>query len=184
MNDVRTQQLWYPMRVTYNRELKVKTSLDQQGIETFLPVRNKLVERSGHRRFELVPAIHNLLFVHSSRERLTELKMTDEDFSPLRYMMSRPLDPTIRPEVLHIPNREMENFIRVASLTDDRVIFLDYAVVANKVGRRVIITDGDFAGIEGTVKRIQKNRHVVIQLEGVAAVALAFVPPAHLKFLE
>ena len=184
MSDIRTQTLWYPMRVTYNRELKVKTHLDQQGIETFLPVTNKLIERNGHRKFELVPAIHNLLFVHSTRERLTDLKMTDEDFSPLRYMMTRPLNPDARPEVLHIPNREMENFIRVASITDDRVLFLDYAAVANKVGRRCIIVDGDFAGIEGVVKRIQKNRHVVIQLEGVAAVALAIVPPAHLRFLE
>ena len=50
--DIRTQTLWYPMRVTYNLELKVKTHLDQQGIETFLPVTNKLIERNGHRKFE------------------------------------------------------------------------------------------------------------------------------------
>jgi hypothetical protein len=184
MSDIRTQTLWYPMRVTYNRELKVKANLDQLGIETFLPATNKLIERNGHRNFEQVPAIHNLLFVHSTRETLTGLKMTDEDFSPLRYMMTRPLDPTARPEVIHIPEREMANFIRVASITDNRVMFLDYSDVAHKVGRRVIITDGDFAGIEGTVKRVNKNRHVVIQLEGVAAVALAYVPSSHLKFLK
>lgn len=175
---------WFPMRVTYNRELKVKENLDKIDIENFLPVTNKLVERNGHRRYEQVPAIHNLLFVHSSRERLTELKMTDEEFSPMRYMMTRPTDANKRPEVMTIPDREMKNFIRVASLADDRVIFLDYAAVANKVGKRVIITDGDFAGIEGIVKRIDKNRHVVIQLEGVAAVALAFVPPVFLRFLD
>ncbi|MBQ6751463.1 MAG: UpxY family transcription antiterminator [Bacteroidaceae bacterium] len=175
---------WYPMRVTYNRELKVKENLDRLGIENFLPVKNKLIERSGHRKFELVPAIHNLLFVHSSRETLTGLKMTDEDFSPLRYMMTRPLDPTVRPSIIHVPDFEMENFIRVASLTDDRVQFLDYASVANKVGRRCIIIQGDFAGLEGTVKRIQGNRHVVVQLEGIIAAALAFIPPAHLRFLE
>ena len=184
MNPSSTQPLWYPMRVTYNRELKVKASLEQEGIETFLPVTRKLVERAGHRRFELVPAIHNLLFVHSTREQLTLLKMTDEDFSPLRYMMTRPLDPTIRPQVIYVPDHQMQNFIRVASITDDRVLFLDYAAVANKVGRRVIITEGDFAGIEGIVKRVNHNRRVVIQLEGVAAVALAFVTPSHLKFLD
>ncbi|MBR1521892.1 MAG: UpxY family transcription antiterminator [Bacteroidaceae bacterium] len=184
MTEDRTSLHWYPMRVTYNRELKVKASLDQLSIENFLPVTNKLVERSGHRRFELVPAIHNLLFVHSTREQLTGLKMTDEDFSPLRYMMSRPLNPEERPHILSIPDREMENFIRVASITDNRVTFLNYTDVANKVGRRVIITEGDFAGIEGTVKRIDGNRHVVVQLEGIIAAVIAFIPPAHLKFLE
>lgn len=184
MDDNRSELQWYPMRVTYNRELKVKASLDKLNIESFLPVINKLIERNGHRRYEQVPAIHNILFVHSSRERLTELKMTDEEFRPMRYMMTRPTDPTKRPEVITVPNHEMENFIRVASLADDRVMFLDYASVANKVGKRVIITEGEFAGIEGVIKRVQKNRHVVIQLEGVAAVALAFVPSVFLKFLE
>lgn len=184
MSDNRNELHWFPMRVTYNRELKVKASLDQLNIKTFLPIKTKLVERNGHRHFEQVPAIHNLLFVHSTRDTLTGLKMTEDDFSPLRYMMTRPLDPSIRPQIIHIPEREMENFIRVASITDDRVMFLDYSDVAHKVGRRVIITEGDFAGIEGTVKRVKKNRHVVIQLEGVAAVALAYVPSSHLKFLE
>ena len=110
--------------------------------------------------------------------------MTDEDFSPLRYMMTRPLDPTVRPSIIHVPDLEMENFMRVASLTDDRVQFLDYASVANKVGRRCIIIQGDLAGLEGTVKRIQGNRHVVVQLEGIIAAALAFIPSAHLRFLE
>ena len=172
------------MRVTYNRELKVKASLDQLNIENFLPVKNQLVERNGRRRFELVPAIHNLIFVHSTREQLTDLKMTEEEFSPMRYMMTRPLDPQKRPEIMTIPDHEMENFLRVASITDDRVMFLDYSSVAHKIGKKVIVTDGEFAGIEGTIKRINNNRRVVIQLEGVTAVALAFIPPAHLRILN
>ena len=38
---------WFPMRVTYNRELKVKAALDQLGIENFLPMRYELVEGPG-----------------------------------------------------------------------------------------------------------------------------------------
>ena len=66
----------------------------------------------------------------------------------------------------------------------DRLMFLDYAAVSEKVGRRVIITDGDFAGVEGVVKRIKKNRHVVVELDGLTAVAIAFVPPAFLRFID
>ncbi|MBQ6965928.1 MAG: UpxY family transcription antiterminator [Bacteroidaceae bacterium] len=175
---------WFPMRVTYNRELKVKESLDRLSIENFLPLKNKIVERNGHRHYEIVPAIHNLLFVHSSREQLTNLKMTSEEFSPMRYMMTHPLTPEARPQIIRVPDHEMENFMRVAKIDDERVQFLDYASVAHKVGRRVIIVDGDFTGIEGVIKRINHNRHVVVQLEGIIAAVLAFVPPAHLKFLE
>jgi hypothetical protein len=175
---------WYPMRVTYNRELRVKETLDALNIQNFLPVRQLVVERSGHRRLEMVPVIHNLLFIRSTRERITELKMTNADCSPLRYMMTRPRTADERPQIIQVPDRQMENFIRVASAPQERVLFLDYADVAHKVGRRVMVCEGDFAGVEGVVKRVKKNRHVVVELDGVTAVAIAFVPSAFLKFID
>ena len=175
--------LWFPMRVTYNRETKVKESLDNLGIENFMPVKQQFVIHGGHKKLETLPAIHNLLFVHSSREILTNLKMTEEEFSPLRYMMSRPLQKNAKAEIITIPDRSMDNFIRAASHTDGSVIYIDYERVADKVGKRVVVTDGPFAGIEGVIMRVDKNKHVVIKLENVLAVAIAFVPPAFLKFI-
>ena len=35
---------WYPMRVTYGREMKVKAELDRLGIENFVPMRYRIVE--------------------------------------------------------------------------------------------------------------------------------------------
>jgi hypothetical protein len=32
--------------------------------------------------------------------------------------------------------------------------------------------------------RIRRNKHVVVQLKGIAAVAITFVPPAFLKLLD
>jgi len=46
------------------------------------------------------------------------------------------------------------------------------------------VTDGDFAGVEGTIKRVKKNKCVVVQIENVAAVAIAFLPAAFLETLE
>ena len=171
------------MRVTYNREIKVKENLDNLGIENFMPVRQVFTIHGGHKKLETIPAIHNLLFVHSSREKLTELKMTEEEFSPLRYMMTRPLEKNTRSQIVTIPDRIMDNFIRVASHSDGSVMYLDYEKVANKVGRKVVVSDGPFAGIEGIIMRIDNNKRVVIKLEGVTAVAIAFVPPAFLKFV-
>ena len=33
---------WFPMRVTYQREMKVKAELDRLGIENFVPMRYKV----------------------------------------------------------------------------------------------------------------------------------------------
>ncbi len=40
-------KIWFPMRVTYQREMKVKAELDRLGIENFVPMRYRIAERRG-----------------------------------------------------------------------------------------------------------------------------------------
>jgi transcription antitermination factor NusG len=175
---------WYPMRITYHREMKIKALLDEMGIESFLPMHWEVVEtkNKGKKRM-LLPAIHNLIFVRSTQEFLTELKMTREEFAPMRYMMKRPLSSGEKSEIMLVPDKQMENFIRVASVQDDRVMFLESNDFINRIGQRVKVIDGYFSGVEGVVKRINKNKRIVVQLEGIAAVAIAFVPASQLTLL-
>lgn len=175
---------WYPMRITYHREMKIKALLDEMGIESFLPMHWEVVETKnrGKKRM-LLPAIHNLIFVRSTQEFLTELKMTREEFAPMRYMMKRPLSSGEKSEIMLVPDKQMENFIRVASVQDDRVMFLESNDFINRIGQRVKVIDGYFSGVEGVVKRINKNKRIVVQLEGIAAVAIAFVPASQLTLL-
>ena len=62
---------WFPMRVTYQQEMKVKVKaeLDRLEIENFVPMRYKVVEAQNDGDTELrrvlVPAINNLIFVRS-----------------------------------------------------------------------------------------------------------------------
>ena len=184
MNKDNKKLSWYPMRVTYSQELKVKTRLDEEGIENFLPMSFQLVDTNGDRRRCLVPAIHNLIFVHSTQERITQLKMFNKAFAPLRYIMVPQSLGSVKQEVLKVRDREMDNFLRVASVTDDRVMFLDWSTVMETINHRVMVVDGPFAGVEGIIMRIRKNKHVVVKLKGIAAVAITFVPPAFLKLLD
>ena len=176
---------WFPMRVTYHREMKIKSLLDNFNIENFIPMRYELVETKdeGKKRI-LLPAIHNLIFVHSTQEVLTELKMTRKEFSPMRYMMKHSLDETEPAEIMTIPENQMNNFMKVASVQDDRVFFLNYEEAKNISGKRCRIIEGYFAGVEGTIKRISKNKRVVIQIEGVAAVAIAYIHSSQLSIIE
>ena len=175
---------WFPMRVTYHRELRIKEMLDELGIENFLPMHYELVETKtqGKKRM-LLPAIHNLIFVRSTQEYLTNLKMTREEFAPMRYIMKHPLSKDEKSEIILVPDWQMNNFMRVASVQDDRVMFLDSNEFINKVGHRVRVIDGYFSGVEGVIKRINKNKRVVVQLEGLAAVAIAFIPASQLSII-
>ena len=176
---------WFPMRVTYHREMKVKVELDRLGIENFVPMRYKVVESQNGGDTELqrvlVPAISNLIFVRSTQERMSELKRRNEVLEPLRYMM----DYTASQEhaIMTVADGEMENFMRVASRTDDSVIFLDNETVVGKEGKCVEIMGGAFEGVTGVIRRVKRCKRVVVEIEGVASVAIAYVPAEVLRVI-
>jgi len=67
------------MRVTYQREMKVKAELDRLEIENFVPIRYKMVDDGSEiPRRDLVPAINNMIFVRSTQERISGLKASNE----------------------------------------------------------------------------------------------------------
>ena len=174
---------WFPMRVTYQREMKVKAELDRLGIENFVPIRYKVVESQSDGDTELrrvlVPAINNLIFVRSTQEQLSELKQKNEVLEPLRYMMDRTA--SLEHAIMTVADREMENFMRVASRTDDSVMFLDEETVVGKEGKRVEIMGGAFEGVTGVIRRVKRCKRVVVEIEGVASVAIAWVPAGMLR---
>ena len=170
---------WYVLRVTYSRELALKDYLDLRGIESFIPMRYEIVVR-GERKFrKLVPAIHNLVFVRSTREQLDEIKRVKALTLPIRYFMDRE---TRRP--LTIPERQMQSFIAVAGNYDEQIVYLDATTVALKKGDRVRITDGIFKGVEGEFVRVKGDRRVMVAVQGVMAVATAFVHPSLIEVIE
>lgn len=182
--DRRKQTLWYPMRITYGRVERMfhfQELLDREKLEYFLPMRCEFQKTADWDiRKEYVPAIHGLIFIHSSQENLTYLKMTRKEFAPMHYwsnLFSKGEDDRL----LVVPDRQMDNFINIYTRQDDRVSLLEYTDFIAKPGKRVRITEGDFKGTVGTVKRIKKSQCVVVEIEGLAAIAITFVPPSWLQ---
>ena len=174
-------KVWFPMRVTYSRELKVKAELDRLGIETFMPMTYKVVDGDIPQR-ELVPAINNLIFVRSTQEKISGLKSSNKTLEPLRYMIDQTAQ---QPHtIMTVPDRQMQNFMRVASRTDDSVMFLDDENIVGKEGKRVEIIGGAFEGVTGVIRRVKRCKRVVVEIEGVASVAIAFVPAGLLKEIK
>lgn len=174
-------KIWFPMRVTYQREMKVKAELDRLGIESFIPMMYKLVDGDMPQQ-ELVPAISNLIFVRSTQERISGLKSSNKTLEPLRYMIDQTAQ---QPHtIMTVPDRQMQNFMRVASRTDDSVMFLDEDCVVGKEGKHVIITGGAFEGVTGVIRRVKRCKRVVVEIEGVTSVAIAFVPAGLLREIE
>ena len=178
--------LWYPMRVSYSSPSRLLQLRDRLGVEptvreTYVPMEYRLTEEG----MRLVPAIDNLLFLHTTYNDLSCLRASG-GYPPLRYIMRPVIDAegTQRTEVLTVPDGEMSQFMRVTSERSDRVVYLRNLAYACRPGARVQIAEGPFRGVEGIVRSMKKHLCVVVPAGDVAAVAITGVPRRHLIYIE
>lgn len=176
---------WFPMRIAHGRPeriLVIKEFLDQHNVQNFLPLTHKDVVVNGKKKRVLEPAVNNLIFVRSTEERLTFMKRHHSILLPLRYILWRPHN-GLPGTIIRVPDYQMDSFIRVASISDERVMYLGDKDFSNKIGKRVRIIEGVFQGIEGVVCRVKKDRRVVVSIKGVASVAISYIAPSFLEEL-
>ena len=184
LREIMNKVQWHPMRVAYDRGdrvLLIRDALKARGIEHFLPMHWEYIKDDLDARKKLMPAINGLIFIHASRWVITDLKR-QPGFEALRYWIDLTKSPDADDKILTVPDVQMHNFMRVASVENDDVVYLHYnEQFLDKPGKRVRITQGDFVGCTGTIRRIKKRQCVVVQIDHVAALALAFVPPTWLE---
>lgn len=103
------------MRVTYRRELDVKNLLDQQGVSSFIPMHYVIRMAKKRKVRELVPVVHNLIFIHITQTDMKELK---KDIPYLQYMTD-----SRSGEKIIVPDGQMRDFIAVAVTYDEHLLF-------------------------------------------------------------
>lgn len=179
---------WFPLRIRHSnasRLLRLQSLLEEEpGVErTFIPMRFKKVAAE---KMDFAPAVDNLLFIRVTYDDLSRIKEKKALYEPIRYIMRPVLEPdnTEHSEVLYVADAMMDDFIRVTSEESDKVVWLDNLDFACKPSQAVQITEGQFAGVKGRIKRIQGNVCVVIPIEQTAAVAIRNLPRKHLRYLS
>ena len=181
-----SSKMWYPMYVTYSREVLVRDALDKKGVKNFLPM-ERVTERIGKKLVHsLQPLIHNLIFVYSDRAQLRELKMFNRDCVHMQFMTIKPRNDEQASVVITIPERQMEQFMRAMGVDDElgQRRFLPYTDFLGREGQRVRFLRGPFQGIEGTIKRINRNRHLVIALPPIGALAITITSSSDLELID
>ena len=146
--------------------------------ETFIPKCYKTVERFGKRHYELTSCISNLLFVYGTKNQIEEERQkqaeikNDKKWHLLNFIMNH------ENKMITVPNKQMEDFIRVSNLPAEELIPLDIREGESLIGQRVKVIDGPLVGIEGFIKRIEGNKRVVVTIDGMLATALKFISPS------
>ena len=190
---------WYALKVFFNKVFEIEAVLDGMGLATYIPVRKVQLKGEDHLRaarrlatpddtrcdnqyvkagpviYKRVPVVSSLLFVRAPEESVKEVvqavsgkgfmyKMAGGD----RYAV--------------IPDKQMAMFQLVCSSGDEGLeFFADDDITRYRQGDRVRVLEGPLKGAEGYIKRIRKDRRLLVAIEGFIAVATSFIPP---QFLE
>ena len=175
---VEDDKKWYAVRVTYSRELKIQALLQDAGFRTFIPMCRRTYEKNGKKEHKVVPAISNLIFIHSSRPDIDAFIQRMGETCPARYIW----DKSTRQPII-VPRKAMEDFMKISLSMVDDVIYLQEISAKLREGQRVRVKVGPFEGVEGTVIRVKKSRRVMVELPGMLAIATTFVKPEELEIL-
>ena len=153
-----TARHWYALRVFYNRVQPLIADCKAEGLEFFAPV----------------DVIASLLFLRCTEKELGFF-MAGHDNGVYLYRMAGSRRPAV------IRDREMEVFQFVVTAGREGLTVLGEDKPEYHLGDRVVVTDGPFKGAEGHIRRIKKDRRLVVTIAGVVAVATTYIHPSMLK---
>lgn len=170
-----TDTHWYALKAY--RTADAERYLEKEDIEYYLP---KEVYRRADGKNAVRPVIAGLVFIRTSEERALQLEKESRATAsthPLYIYRN-----VARDRIQEISPMEMQLMMLLTEIDTDRQCEV-YRKEDFRKGDRVRVIGGPFIGYEGYVRRIRTNRHVVVEISGVCAVALPYIHPDLLEKL-
>ena len=190
---------WYALKVFFSKVFEMEAALSEMDLETYIPVRKVQLKGEEHLRaarrlatpdetrrdnqylqagpviFKREPIVTSLMFVRAPEEKLPAI--SERVFG--KGFIYRTADGT---RFSVIPDKQMAMFQLVCSSGEQGLeYYSDEDMTRYKSGDRVRVLEGPLKGAEGYIKRIRKDRRLLVAIEGFIAVATTFIPP---QFLE
>lgn len=184
---------WYVIRATRARAQKVNDTLSAMhdagelpsDTEIYLPMRvTSVYDNSALSNPEVKvirkPLYRSLLFIRCRQSTFQDLiKLTIPGFSPwYNHVVTNQYG---KNPYLIVPDRQFYSFRTIVESQEADIIVDQQEVPTLLKGDRVRVTDGPFAGVEGTVLRYKHQLRVFVQIECLGTFGTAYVSR---KFLE
>lgn len=160
---------WFAIKTM--QDFKAEKALSPKCEDVFFPTVAVKMPNGTNRRRALIP---HVLFIKATKEVALELEregrmasLSSIPFWIFRYPKN--------PEIQAIPQKSIDllKLLTIDDCFDCRV----YNPTEFVSGDRVKVIGGLYKGYEGFVKRIDRNRRVVVEIEGICMVILPFIHP-------
>ncbi len=163
--------VWFAMRATYRRLMMAKRYLDEKMVENYVPMCSVVVVKNGRKTKELIPAISDLIFVHTTPQMLDTITSNVSYLIPIRDLTKPKKNPVV------VKDRDMEQFIKITQNSAERIVYVNTESVNLSRGTKVRIIAGEFEGYEGILAKVKgiRDKRVTVTIAGVATVAMASI---------
>lgn len=154
--------MWYILRTFNCQELQVSKFLKQNNIDHFIPMtyKEKFIDENSKPQRVYVPLVHNYIFINK--------KKTEEEIRGVLNTCPYPNFVYKKQESLHYYEVQDEEMTELRLLCDpsfNKALHADNSEIEARVGKKVIVTQGPFAGVHGLLMRI-KGKHFLIKTIG------------------
>ena len=152
--------VWYALQTFFRKEREVEDFLKEKGYAPFVPkLYRERVDASGQKHRELVPAVHNLLFMPKVADGKEQVLALRDCPYPVRI--------TRKPDsegFYEIPDRQMVEFRAICDPDYTNTIYASREFADDRPGKRVRVIQGPFKGMEGKLVRYKNRFYIVITL--------------------
>ena len=179
LNPVADEVRWYALRAFRNKTQPLMREAQEAGFRTYYAVRTEEGFDSGRLEYMDKPLVPALFFIQCPLNWLQEFR--NRHFGEMMVYTDSPGG-----KPAPIRDKEMEVFILVTSAQNDKggVEYLGDPKPQYMQGDLVRVTEGLYKGAQGVVKRIKKDRKLIIAITGVAMVAISHIPMCYLEKVE
>lgn len=141
--------------------------------------------------YKRIPLVNSLIFAKLTRQQAQEMDIRLRKEAGFNGFIYKEVQWTKDKETLkenrsltpaQIPDRQMNAFRLVTESGDKGLeFFSDDSFTLFKQGTKVRVKEGPLKGTEGYIKRIRKDRRLLVSISGIVAVATSFIPPENLE---
>lgn len=153
--------------------------VQQEGLEVFTPMKWVVSGKGNKKIRKQVPIIHDLLFVHASREELDPL-INRTDTLQYRFIKGMGYQ-----QPMTVRKRDMDLFMEAVMATQTPKYYTPEELTTLSYGKKVrLVCDGVMNGYEGKLLSVRGSRKkkLVIEVPGVLAVIYE-VSPDYIQFI-
>lgn len=170
---------WYALKVFYNRFSAIVSTLDRDGVESYVPKMVVEVTRADGQTGEYErPLSAMLMFLCCDEAYIAHLdKVLCEKAMVYHYPGTNDPAP--------IPEEEMQDFITVTTALQRGLELTHHEVTTEDRRVKYLVTEGEYKGIRGYLKRIRGEKRLVIPVADLLTLATTtYIPRNFLSPVE